>query len=57
MIILHQNATKEPYKLLLHCLETNDEIIQHLSNSFQENNSKIKFKNIAIDNKNIGKFS
>ena len=36
---------------------TNDEIIKHLSNSFLENNSKIRFKNIAIDNKNIGKFS
>jgi len=36
---------------------TNDEIIQHLSNSFLENNSKLKFKNIDIDNKNIGKFS
>ena len=37
--------------------KTNDEIVQHLSNSFLENNSKIRFKNIAIDNKNIGKFS
>jgi len=36
---------------------TNDEIIQHLRNSFIENNSKISFKNIAIDYKNIGKFS
>ena len=36
---------------------TNDEIIQHLSNSFVENNSKIRYRNIAIDNKNIGKFS
>ncbi len=35
----------------------NDEIIQHLSNSFLENNSNIRFKNIAINNKNIGKFS
>jgi len=35
----------------------NDEIIQHLSNSFLENNSKLRFKNIDIDNKNIGKFS
>ena len=32
----------------------NDEIIQYLSNSFLEGNSKIRFKNIAIDNKNIG---
>ena len=28
---------------------TNDEIIQHLSNSFQENISNIRFKNINID--------
>ena len=32
---------------------TNDEIIQHLRNSFLENKSNIKFKNIVIDNKNI----
>jgi len=30
---------------------TNDEIVQHLRNSFQENKSNINFKNIAIDNK------
>ncbi len=30
---------------------TNDEIIQHLSNSFLKNKSNINFKNIAIDNK------
>ena len=36
---------------------TNDEIIKHLSNSFLENNLKINFKYIAIDNKNIDKFS
>ena len=30
---------------------TNDEIIQHLSNSFQENKSNIKFKNMSIDKK------
>ena len=30
---------------------TNDEIIQHLSNSFQENKSNIKFKNITINKK------
>jgi len=30
---------------------TNNEIIQHLSNSFQENKSNIKFKNITIDKK------
>ena len=36
---------------------TNDEIIQHLRNSFLENKSKIRFKNIAIDTKNIGKLA
>jgi len=35
---------------------TNDEIIQHLSNSFQENKSNIKFKSIAIDNQKIKNF-
>ena len=35
----------------------NDSIIQHLRNSFLENKSNIKFKNIFIDNKNIKKFS
>ena len=30
---------------------TNDEIVQHLRNSFLENNSNINFKNVAIDNK------
>jgi len=30
---------------------TNDEIVQHLRNSFLENKSNIKFKNITIDNK------
>jgi len=30
---------------------TNDEIIQHLRNSFLKNKSNINFKNIAIDNK------
>ena len=30
---------------------TNDEIIQHLRNSFKENKSNIIFKTIAIDNK------
>ena len=30
---------------------TNDEIVQHLRNSFLENKSNIKFKNISIDNK------
>ena len=29
----------------------NDEIIQHLRNSFQENKSNLKFKNITIDKK------
>ena len=35
---------------------TNDEIVQHLRNSFLENNSNIKYKNIALDNKNIRNF-
>ena len=34
---------------------TNDEIIKHLRNSFLENKSNIKFKNIRIDDKNIKK--
>jgi len=36
---------------------TNDEIVQHLRNSFLENKSNIKCKNISIDNKNIKQFS
>jgi len=32
---------------------TNDEIVKHLKNTFLENKSNIKFKNITIDNKNI----
>ena len=36
---------------------TNDSIIQHLRNSFLENKSNIKFKNIVIDKKNIKRFS
>ncbi len=32
---------------------TNDEIVQHLRNSFLENNSNINFKNIVLDKKNI----
>ena len=35
---------------------TNDEIVQHLRNSFLKNKPNIKFKTIPIDNKNIGKF-
>ncbi len=35
---------------------TNDEIVEHLRNSFLENTSNIKFKNIDIDNKNIRNF-
>ncbi len=35
---------------------TNDEIIQHLRNSFQENKLNIKFKNIVLENKNIKNF-
>ena len=36
---------------------TNDEIVHHLRNSFLEDKSNIRFKNVAIDNKNIGKIS
>ena len=35
---------------------TNDEIVQHLRNSFLENKSNIKFKNIAIDNNILKNF-
>ena len=35
----------------------NDELIHYLRDSFLENNSKLRFKNIDIDNKNTGKFS
>jgi len=35
---------------------TNDEIIQYLKNSFLENKSNIRFKNVDIDNKKIGQF-
>ena len=35
---------------------TNDEIIQHLRNSFLNDKLNIKFKNITIDEKNIKKF-
>jgi len=36
---------------------TNDEIVQHLRNSFLKNKSNIRFKNVVIDNKNIENFS
>ena len=36
---------------------TNDEIVQHLRNSFLKNKSNIKFKNIAIDNKILKNFN
>ena len=36
---------------------TNDEIVHYLRNSFLENKSNIKFKNIVIDNKNKKIFS
>jgi len=36
---------------------TNEEIVQHLRNSFLKNKSNIKFKNITIDNKDTKKFS
>ena len=35
---------------------TNDEIVQHLRNSFLENKSNIKFKNIAIENNILKNF-
>ena len=35
---------------------TNDEIVQHLSNSFQKNKSNIKFKNITLDKKILKNF-
>ena len=36
---------------------TNDEIVQHLRNSFLKNKSNIKFKYIAIDNKTLKNFN
>jgi len=36
---------------------TNDQIVHHLKNSFLENKSNIKIKNISIDNKNIKLFT
>ena len=36
---------------------TNDEIVQHLRNSFLKNNSNIRFKKISIDEKNVNQFS
>ena len=36
---------------------TNDDIVEHLRNSFLENNSNIKFKNISLDKRNIKKYS
>ncbi|MDC3041064.1 protein ligase [Prochlorococcus sp. AH-736-B08] len=36
---------------------TNDEIVQHLRNSFLKNKSNITFKNVLIDNKNIRELS
>ena len=35
---------------------TNDEIVQHLKNSFLKDKSNIKFKNIVIDNKLLKNF-
>jgi len=35
---------------------TNDEIVQHLRDSFLKNKSNIKFKNISIDNKILNNF-
>jgi len=34
---------------------SNDEIVKHLRNSFLKNKPNIKFKNVALDNKNIKK--
>ena len=42
---------KAPPKLNLDL--TNDEIVHHLRNSFLENKSNIKFKNVVMDSKNI----
>ena len=36
---------------------TNDEIVEHLRNSFLKDKSNMNFKTIAIDNKDIRKFS
>ena len=36
---------------------TNDEIVEHLRNSFVENIPNLRIKNIVLDNKNIEKFS
>ena len=35
---------------------TNDEIVEHLRNSFLENKSNLSINNVSIDNKDIGKF-
>ena len=35
---------------------TNDELVQHLKNSFLENKSNIKFKNVSIDKKILNNF-
>ena len=43
-----------PPKINLHL--TNDEIVEHLRNSFLKNKSNLRIKNVAIDNKDIGKF-
>ena len=36
---------------------TNDEIVQHLRNSFLKNKPNINFKNIALDSKKIENFN
>ena len=36
---------------------TNDQIVEHLRNSFLENKSNIRFKNVAIDKKILGNFN
>ena len=35
---------------------TNDEIVEHLRNSFFENTSNLKIKNVAIDKKDVKNF-
>ena len=48
---------KEEAPPKINLVQTNDEIVQHLRNSFLANKSNIDFTNIEIDNKNIRKFS
>ena len=53
-IIWHFSGSKNKGRNFLNKVNlklTNDEIVQHLKNSFVKNKSNINFKNIAIDNK------